>query len=86
MLVWTLKVTLLGFYLLNCIDCDNHEHHERNFNEDIFYKTYYNRNDEASGKALEDICDCDSIEIVTTKVNKSKLLFVHICSIFIDIQ
>ena len=61
-----ITVTLLWICFFKCyIKCDDsiYDHYDS-------YGTFqkYRKYDEPSGKALEDICDCDSIEIVTTKV------------------
>ena len=78
MFLWTLRVpVVLWLCLLHCIICNNSEHdpQQKDLDVNIFYKSYSNpRHDDASGKALEDICDCDSIEIITSKV-----IFLVVC-------
>ena len=67
-----ITVTLLWICFFKCyIKCDDsiYEHYD---SYGRFQK--YHKHDEPSGKALEDICDCDSIEIVTTKVEYSFIM------------
>ena len=62
---WTLTINLLWFCFFQChIVCDDNFYDQQGH---VTHRTF--RHSKPSGKALEDICDCDSIEIVTSKVN-----------------
>ena len=52
------------FYLIHYIICDNSQ--SQHFDRVVFRDGY--NHGQPSGKALEDICDCDAVEIVTSKV------------------
>ena len=66
MLRLTLTLNILWIYSFQyCIICDDSIYNIRQSYRDFNNVHKYNK---PTGKALEDICDCDSIEIVTTKV------------------
>ena len=66
MLRFTLTLNILWICFFQCcIICDDSIYNIRQ-NYGAFNNVHkYNK---PTGKALEDICDCDSIEIITTKV------------------
>ena len=66
---WTLAINLLWICFFQChIICDDSFYDQHDHVSRRTFRTNY-KHSEPSGKALEDICDCDSIEIATSKVN-----------------
>ena len=67
------KNAIILIYLMQCIICDNNREYNHSIVNNLlsqYLDQSDNRYRETSGKALEDICNCDSIEIVTSKVRE----------------
>ena len=67
------KNAIILIYLMQCIICDNNREYNHSIVNNLlsqYLDQSDNRYRETSGKALEDICNCDSIEIVTSKVKE----------------
>ena len=69
---WTLTLTLVCFYLTRYTICEHSQLYREHKHWDQGVFSRHQIQEEPSGKALEDICDCDAIEIVTTKVGRIK--------------
>ena len=72
MISWTFKVSLYYFYILYFVVGSNVQ---PDLDEDLF--DIWHVNGEPTGRALQDVCDCEAVEIVTTKVRYSGLKIVQ---------
>ena len=75
------KNAIILIYLMQCIICDNNREYNHSIVNNLlsqYLDQSDNRYRETSGKALEDICNCDSIEIVTSKVKDYCWLLPHL--------
>ena len=54
-------IYIYTLYLINCYP-------QHDADQDLFNVRGRNKGDKPTGKALEDICNCEAVEIVTTKV------------------
>ena len=71
---WTLRAVVIGIFLTQPIIGEFYDQNYEQHSSRISFNSDY-RHEDASGKALEDICSCDAVEIVTSKVRNSNFCF-----------